>query len=93
MNKNTILKTILICILLLTAGCASLIPRVQIEKVEVPIPVPCNIVPPSKPAMPFSDVELSGSLFTDSKRALAEIQLRIGYELQLEAAIKACNSK
>lgn len=91
MKTNIIHKLILTCTLLLIAGCAILAPK--IEKVEVPIPVPCNIIPPSKPSMPFSEVDLTGNIFTDTKRALAEIQLRIGYEVQLEAAIKACNSK
>lgn len=92
MKKNTYNLALLVFAVSLLTGCGT-ITRTVIEKIEVPLPIPCNIVPPQKPVMPFSETGPSEDIFDNVKRLLAEIQERIGYEVQLEAAIKACNSK
>lgn len=100
MTKTILLATFCICTLVSMMGCAPLLPKIHIEKVEVPIPIPCNIIPPKKPVMPFTDATdnplgLDGlaDVYVYTQRALAEIERRKGYETELEAAITACNSK
>lgn len=91
------MRVLFLVLCMFLTGCGMLQP--QIVKVEVPLPIPCNIVPPKKPVMPFTDSIMTDipsgkpDLFGDSKRMLAEIESRKGYETELEAAIKACNSK
>jgi hypothetical protein len=95
------MRVILFSLTLFLTGCFTA-PKLHIERVEVPIAVPCNIIPPAKRPMPFTDAVNEGvlpsadpldDLFRDVKRMLAEIKNRQGYEAELEAAIKACNSK
>lgn len=92
------MRVILFSLILILCGCATQT-QVQIQKVEVPVPIPCNIIPPKKPPMAFTDslnIDAPAGepdLFGDVKRLLSEIQSRIGYEGELEVAIKSCNSK
>lgn len=92
------MRLVFLALCALLVGCDTL-HQVQIVKVDMPIPIPCNIIAPKKPVMPFTDSVMvdipSGKpdLFGDSKRMLAEIENRKGYEFELEAAIQACNSK
>lgn len=92
MMKNMFRIVLLTCTIAVLSGCASM-KEMVVTKVEIPLPIPCNIIAPQKPSMPYTDEALSGDEFTDTKRALAEIEVRKGYESILEAAIKACNTK
>ena len=77
--------------LLLLSGCQSL-GQVVTQEVKIPVPVPCKIVPPAKPAMPLQEAEATeGNIFVILQLALAEIELRQGYETELEVAITTCN--
>ena len=76
---------------LLVAGCASA-PQV-IEKsveVKVPVPVPCKTPDIPVPAWPLAAVLPSASDFDFYRAALAEIELRKGYEARLLASVVAC---
>lgn len=88
--KTTIL-TILLAGVILT-GCATTRPG-TVTEVLVPIPVPCNINAPSVPSWPFQTASGTDDIFTSVKKMLAEIELRKSYEIELEAAIRGCNSK
>ncbi|WP_316866617.1 hypothetical protein [Ralstonia mannitolilytica] len=73
------------------AGCASA-PQV-IEKpveVKVPVPVPCKAPDVPVPTWPLAAVPASASDFEFYKAALAELELRKGYEKRLLAALGAC---
>lgn len=93
------MRALIFAIILAISGCATQETKLHIERVEVPIPVPCNIIAPKKPVMPFTEsvnTDIPGTkpdLFGDVRRMLAEIENRKGYESELEAAIKSCNSK
>lgn len=90
---NTFLKITAICIALLLTACGTT-KELIIEQIDVPIPVYCNIVSPSKPVWPMDGLSKDESdIFVIIKHALADIELRKGYETELEAAIAACNSK
>ena len=80
-------------LLVLTAalvGCAST-EKIVVKEVKVPVPVYCNIEAPEKPHFPYTDEDLTGDEYKDTQRALAEIEIRKGYEIKLEGAITACN--
>jgi hypothetical protein len=76
-------------VLALSACCTPEIIKEPIE-VKVPVSVPCKIAKVDKPVMPFDGLKKEDSLFDKGKAALAELELRIAYEKQLEAAIKEC---
>ncbi len=77
--------------LLLLSGCQSL-GQVVTQEVKIPVPVPCKIVSPAKPVMPLQEAEATeGNIFVILQLALAEIELRQGYETELEVAITTCN--
>jgi len=83
------IRAALLCLLL--AGCANA-PQV-IEKpveVKVPVPVPCKAPDVPVPAWPLAAVPSSASDFDFYKVALAEVELRKGYEARLRAALAAC---
>lgn len=84
-------KLIYISLLLALAGCNNLVPNEKIVDHKVLVTVPCKIMPPLKPVMPLTDMgNKKDDIFVKSKKALAEINLRKGYEAQLEAANESC---
>lgn len=67
-------------------------PQLIVKEVKVPVPVPCKIVSPEKPVYPLQEAKKNESnIFNITQKALAEIELRQGYETKLEAAITECN--
>lgn len=77
-------------LLLLTACSTQKIVSVPVE-VKVPVPIPCPVENPPKPEWPLEKTDLAtATVFEKVTHALAEIELRIGYEKQLEAALEAC---
>jgi hypothetical protein len=82
-------KLILALPLVVLCGCAQLPPKIVDHNVMVP--VPCKVTPPVKPVMPLSDTgSTSDDIFVKVKKALAEIDVRKGYEAELEAAVGSC---
>jgi len=72
------------------AGCGSVQPPLIVNH-EVLVTVPCKITAPEKPVMPFTDGgKVTDSIFVKTKEALAEIEVRRGYENLLEAGIRSC---
>lgn len=77
----------LLCSALLSACCT---PRIVIKEVNVPIITPCIESSPTKPVFPLQEASPEEDLFSLTKKSLAEIELRKGYEGELESAIIAC---
>ena len=77
----------LLAIALLGAGCAG---TPVYTRVHVPIPVACTEPVPDRPAMPTEALAPGVAPWTLLQSALAEIDRREGYELQLRAALVAC---
>lgn len=75
---------------LLLTGCGSSPPRVEIQRVNVPVPVACQEPEPQRPSMPTE--HLAGDAGVDAyvQAAAAEIELREGYEGQLVQALRNC---
>lgn len=77
-------------VMALTA-CATAPPSIQTVKVMVP--VRCKAETPTKPAWPTDAVAVEPRKtfgFRFSRAAMAEIELRDGYERRLEDALKSC---
>ncbi|WP_313082515.1 hypothetical protein [Pulveribacter sp.] len=74
----------------LLAGCAA--PRVELQRVSVPVPVACQEPMPAKPVMPTEALVPPVSLDAFAAAAMAEIERREGYEIELIAALDACRA-
>lgn len=72
-------------------GCGT-VPRVEVQTVKVPVPVPveCREPIPDRPAMPTEALADDADPFDLLRAALAEIDRREGYEGRLLAALIAC---
>lgn len=77
-------------ILLMAAGCAQSPPRVEIQRVNVPLPVPCDEPEPARPNMPTEHLAGDVDIDTFARAVIAEIERREGYELQLRTALGNC---
>ena len=93
MSKNNLT---LIGLVILLQGCSVLCPKpqpgieVQIQKVEVPVAVPCKAVIPTAPKDNFDKLTTQNDLFTKDQALLADRLLHLGYETELLAALNSC---
>ena len=78
---------------LITAAAAMLAGCSTCEPVKVPVPVPCNAPAPQRPTMPTEALTADATLDDFVAAAAAEIERREGYELQLRAALQACQGQ
>lgn len=74
------------------AGCAAQ-PAPRVQQVNVPMPVPCHESEPPRPAMPTESLAADATLDAFAAAAIAEIERREGYEVQLRAALAACTQE
>ncbi len=79
-----------LCVVLLS-GCAGA-PRVEVQRVSVPVPVECREPVPARPAMPTEALRSGASVDDFARAAMAEIERREGYEGQLLVALEACRA-
>jgi len=80
---------IALMVLLALTGCASA-PRVEMQRVNVPVPIECREPVPDRPVMPTEAMAPGVLPFDLLRAALAEIDRREGYEVQLLAALENC---
>lgn len=73
----------------LLAGCAAPAVPPPVE-VRVPVPVPCRVELPAAPAFAVSALALDAPIDQQMKALRAERLQRMGYELELVAALDAC---
>lgn len=85
---NAIISFIIIMIL---SGCACT-PKIETKIVEVPVAIECVKSVPVKPEYPLQGSNPDEDVFVLTKRALAEIELRKGYEGELEAVVSGCHT-
>ncbi len=75
----------------LLAACAGKgAPMAQPVRVEVPVQVPCRAPEVAVPAWAAAGLRKTDSLEVKVRALLAERRQRIGYEMELEAAVDAC---
>lgn len=72
------------------AGCATAPPIVTTQRVEVPVPVPCQVQPIKPPMWALDTLPANASMYERVRAMAAEITQRQAYELRLEAAAKSC---
>lgn len=86
------LKSSIIVLSLFLVGCKTMPPavKVEIQKVEIPIEVPCKTEFPKKPEFKFGTLSTEQDIYDKTQILLADRNLHIGYEIELEAALKSC---
>jgi hypothetical protein len=75
------------------AGCATTekpVITTVIQKVEIPIAVPCKVEIPTKPEFNFDKLTEQQDIFEKVKAMLADLKLHMGYEEELNAALSSC---
>jgi predicted small lipoprotein YifL len=82
----------LILVLVLVGAIAGCGGTLQLQPVKVPVPVECQETEPERPAMPTDLLSRADSLDRKAAAALAEIDVREGYEERLRVALRACKS-
>lgn len=75
---------LLLILTLFLAGCAH-----QPEVVQVPVRQPCQVQVPAKPELRYSPGSYTKA-YPLVRDLLADRQLMLGYETELEAALSAC---
>jgi hypothetical protein len=74
------------------AGCSTAPPRVEIQRVNVAVPVECKEQAPPRPGMPTESLHPGADVDQFAQAAMAEIERREGYEVQLRTALQSCIS-
>jgi len=85
------MRFLLVVLALLLAGCAGREPEVRTVRVEVPVQVPCKTQEVAVPPWAADGLKKSDSLELKVRALLAERRQRIGYERQLDAALRSCS--
>jgi len=70
------------------AGCGV----APVQPVKTPIPIECRVQRPVRPAMPTQALAPGVDPDRFAAATMAEIELREGYELELNAALDACTA-
>lgn len=84
------LKAILTGSILLLAGCATREAPPRVERVEVPVSVPCKVTMPERPTLPTDVMSLDAGIWEQMVALRAERKELRGYVLRLEAAVSGC---
>ena len=75
--------------LALLAGCQTAA-QVEIQRAAVPVPVECKEPVPARPVMPTESLGGGATLDQFAQAAMAEIECREGYEVELRTALENC---
>ncbi len=84
------MKSLLVVLALVLAGCAGKEPEVRTVRVEVPVLVPCKTQQVAVPPWAANGLKKSDSLEIKVRSLLAERRQRQGYERELLAAVDSC---
>lgn len=79
----------LIAISACLSGCETA-PRVEIQRVNVAVPVECKEPVPERPMMPTEALRPGATVDQFAQAAMAEIERREGYEWLLVTALTIC---
>ena len=72
------------------AACAQPDPIYKPVTVDTPVEVTCRITPVVKPADPLNTVSPQDDINKKVAMILASLEMHLGYETRLEAALKSC---
>lgn len=76
--------------LIVLAGCATRDAPPRVERVEVPVSVPCKVAMPERPTLPTDTLSLEASIWDQMIALRAERKELRGYVIRLEAAVQGC---
>lgn len=85
------MRILILGMLMLLAGCETA-PRVEIQRVNVAVPVECKEPVPARPVMPTEALRPGATVDQFAQAAQAEIERREGYEGLLRTALAACTA-
>lgn len=72
------------------SACGTRGNHVEIQRVNVAVPVACQEKEPERPVMPTEALKPGATVDQFTQAAQAEIERREGYEVQLVAALAIC---
>lgn len=72
------------------SACGTRGNHVEIQRVNVAVPVACQETTPARPVMPTEALRPGATVDQFAQAAMAEIERREGYEVQLVAALEVC---
>lgn len=72
------------------SACGTARNHVEIQRVNVAVPVACQEKEPERPVMPTDALRPGATVDQFAQAAMAEIERREGYEVQLVAALANC---
>lgn len=72
------------------SACSAGRNHVEIQRVNVAVPVECKEPIPDRPAMPTEALRPGADVDQFAQAAMAEIERREGYEVRLSTALAAC---
>jgi hypothetical protein len=83
---------LIIGLVILLSACATTDPVINtvVQKVEVPIAVPCEAEVPVRPDFNFDKLTPEQDVFEKTRALLADRKLHLGYETELLAALNSC---
>lgn len=90
-DKPRTLQGSMVLVLLALGGCAGT-PPVEVQKINIAVPVPCQVAEPERPVMPTEALAPGVPPFVLLRASLAEIDRREAYEGQLVAALASCRA-
>ena len=64
--------------------------KIETQKVEVPVVVPCKALMPATPQFNFDKLTVDKDIFVKEQALLADRLLHLGYEAELVAALNSC---
>ena len=85
-------RILILALPLLVSACAWDKPLIQtvVQKVEIPISVPCKAEIPPVPLFNFGSLTIDQDIYDKNKALLADRELYVGYTAELLAALKSC---
>lgn len=86
-------KLLILAAALSMTGCATTTPpgiNTVIQRVEIPIAVPCKVEIPIKPDFNFDKLTPEQDIFDKTRAVLADRNIHIAYQIELLAAINSC---
>lgn len=89
MRNNLIILSLVVMLSACASGPAPVLAPL-IQKVEIPIPVPCKVDVPKKPDFNFNNLTQEQDIFEKTRAILADIRLHFAYETELLAALNSC---
>ena len=72
------------------SACGTSRNHVEIQRVNVAVPAECKEPVPARPVMPTEALRPGATVDQFAQAAMAEIERREGYEVQLVAALEVC---